>query len=418
MSSGTTNDLYGIWGSSSSDVFAVGENGTILHYNGIYWSPMSSNTTNRLQSIWGSSSDVFAVGLWGTVLHYNGSVWDPMGGVTNDLYGVWGTFPSSVFSVGLWDAIFYYNGSTWDSMSSGTTRSFYDVWGTSSSDVFIVGMQGSAHHYNGISWSQMSSSTTNRLQGIWGFSASDVFAVGMLGTIVYYDGSTWSSMNSGTIDALYGIWGSSSSDVFAVGENGTILHMTTEETGDTDINWVFPDTSDLFLAPTPNNNRPYIASSVGLPTGTEPSQLLGVYHLDETTGEWEYFIPAFTMNTLDSLDPNEAYYMAVSGACSWKLPSDEVSSLPTGEVWVFPGTSDLLLAPTSTNSRPYLASSIDLPTGTEPSQLLGVYHLVETTGEWEYFIPAFTMNTLDSLDPGEAYYMAVSGACSWQLRQE
>ncbi|MFC1982971.1 hypothetical protein ACFLV5_04245 [Chloroflexota bacterium] len=186
----------------------------------------------------------------------------------------------------------------------------------------------------------------------------------------------------------------------------------------TGISWVCPGTSDIFLAPTSAHNRPYLATSVSLPTGTEPPELLGVYHLDETTGEWEYFIPAFTMNTLDSLDPGEAYYMAVSGSCGWSLPCEEGSILSTGDIWVCPGTSDIFLAPTSAHSRPYLASSVSLPTGTEPPQLLGVYHLDETIGEWEYFIPAFTMNTLDSLDPNEAYYMAVSGACSWLLSEE
>jgi hypothetical protein len=34
MPSGTTNILLGVWGSSSSDVFAVGDKGTILHYDG------------------------------------------------------------------------------------------------------------------------------------------------------------------------------------------------------------------------------------------------------------------------------------------------------------------------------------------------------------------------------------------------
>jgi hypothetical protein len=33
MSGGTSYDLYNIWGSSGSDVFAVGEGGTILHYS-------------------------------------------------------------------------------------------------------------------------------------------------------------------------------------------------------------------------------------------------------------------------------------------------------------------------------------------------------------------------------------------------
>jgi hypothetical protein len=34
MDSGTGNHLEGIWGSSGSDVFAVGYGGTILHYSG------------------------------------------------------------------------------------------------------------------------------------------------------------------------------------------------------------------------------------------------------------------------------------------------------------------------------------------------------------------------------------------------
>jgi hypothetical protein len=73
MTSGTTNDLIGIWGSSTSDVFAVGEGGSILHYNGSTWSTMTSGTTNDLQDVWANStSNVFAVGVFGTILHYSG----------------------------------------------------------------------------------------------------------------------------------------------------------------------------------------------------------------------------------------------------------------------------------------------------------------------------------------------------------
>jgi hypothetical protein len=34
MDSSTSNWLHAVWGSSSSDVFAVGGDGTILHYSG------------------------------------------------------------------------------------------------------------------------------------------------------------------------------------------------------------------------------------------------------------------------------------------------------------------------------------------------------------------------------------------------
>ena len=65
------NNLTAVWGSSGSDVFAVGDLGTILHYDGSSWSAMSSGTTNDLWGVWGSSgSNVFAVGDFGTILHY------------------------------------------------------------------------------------------------------------------------------------------------------------------------------------------------------------------------------------------------------------------------------------------------------------------------------------------------------------
>jgi hypothetical protein len=78
MSSGTTNRLNGVWGSSSTDVFVVGRFGMILHYDGTSWSAMSSGTTDSLLGVWGSSNtDVFAVGSSGTILHYSGDTTEP-----------------------------------------------------------------------------------------------------------------------------------------------------------------------------------------------------------------------------------------------------------------------------------------------------------------------------------------------------
>jgi hypothetical protein len=106
------NLLYSVWGNSSSDVFAVGYDGTILHYNGSAWSAMSSGTTDVLGGIWGSSaSDVFAVGEGGIILHYNGSTWSAMSsGTINDLHDVWGHLTSDVFAVGIFGTILHYSG--------------------------------------------------------------------------------------------------------------------------------------------------------------------------------------------------------------------------------------------------------------------------------------------------------------------
>ncbi len=228
MTSGTYSNLYGVWGSSAGDVFAVGDSGTILHYNGTIWSAMTSSTSFNLNGVWGSSaSNVFAVGDGGTILHYNGTIWSlPMdSGTTEHLYGVWGSSAGNVFAVGTGGTILHYNGTIWSAITSGTTEHLYGVWGNSAGDVFAVGEGGTILHYNCTIWSAMTSGTTDNLHSIWGSSADDVFAAGEGGTILHYNGTSWSlPMDSGTTEHLYGVWGSSAGDVFAVGEGGTILH--------------------------------------------------------------------------------------------------------------------------------------------------------------------------------------------------
>jgi len=82
MESGTTEHLKGIWGSSATDVFAVGKDGIILHYDGSNWSDISSG--KGLWDVWGSSNtDVFAVGEYGTILHYDSDT-DSDGILDND----------------------------------------------------------------------------------------------------------------------------------------------------------------------------------------------------------------------------------------------------------------------------------------------------------------------------------------------
>ena len=150
MTSGTSEDLHGVWGNSSTDVFAVGDAGTILHYDGSDWSGMTSGTAANLSDIWGwNSSYIVAVGESGTILHYNGSAWSPMvSGTAEDLHGIWG-----------------------------------DSWGLV--DLYAVGWNGTILHYNSSSWGEMNSSTSANLTGVWGSWPIYVFATGWNGTILH-----------------------------------------------------------------------------------------------------------------------------------------------------------------------------------------------------------------------------------------
>ena len=112
--------LESVWGSSATDVFAVGDIGTILHYDGDTWSGQASGSTNWLYGVWGSSAtDVFAVGVDGTILHYDGDTWSVQASGTGvGLLGVWGSSATDVFAVGGNRAIgegtiLHYDGDTW-----------------------------------------------------------------------------------------------------------------------------------------------------------------------------------------------------------------------------------------------------------------------------------------------------------------
>ncbi len=237
MTSGTSDYLVAVWGSSSSDVYAHGcpaydpnlpnYRCTTLHCDGTEWSEMASGYPRHLMGVWGTSStDVYAVGELGRILHYDGTEWSVMTSGTNlNLHGVWGTSASDVYAVGDLGTILHYDGNTWSGMNSGTTWQLRGVWGTSSTDVYAAGLGGTILHYDGTSWSQMPSETTqleSDLLAVWGTSSSDVYVVGWFGTILHYDGTEWNSMTSGTREDLLDVWGTST-DVYAVGAHGTIL---------------------------------------------------------------------------------------------------------------------------------------------------------------------------------------------------
>jgi len=263
MNSGTTAALRGVWGSSAAEVYAVGDGGIILRYNGTTWLAEGSNTSQNLNAVWATAGDAWAVGedvvlrrvsdswsevtlpdvthwlaVWGhsghvfvgghwlEIYHYDGSNWlskaHPVGG----RFGLWGIGPNDVYAAGFMGTT-HYAGSTWTVVSN--TFDGLGVWGSGPADVYVVGWdfggdQGYIEHFNG-SWSPVSPPMALApLRGVWGSASNNVYAVGDTGTVILYDGVDWTGVDTGTTVDLFAIWGTGPQDVFVVGAEGTILH--------------------------------------------------------------------------------------------------------------------------------------------------------------------------------------------------
>jgi len=76
VESPTTKDLYSVFTLSEDDAWAVGDSGTIIHWDGSEWSLVESHTISSLRSIYFvSKSNGWASG-GSSIIHYEGTKWE------------------------------------------------------------------------------------------------------------------------------------------------------------------------------------------------------------------------------------------------------------------------------------------------------------------------------------------------------
>jgi hypothetical protein len=152
-----------IWGTSSSDIYAVGALGEIAHFNGSSWTTMTSNTTVDLQDIWG----IDATHIWATgtnvgdghsvVLQCDGSNWTTIYDSNTQPYGfgcLWTNTTHFIYldgGSGLYKMTLN-NYNLGSEIKIGLTYLRSSIHGINNNDIFDVTAGGEAAHYNGSSW--------------------------------------------------------------------------------------------------------------------------------------------------------------------------------------------------------------------------------------------------------------------------
>jgi hypothetical protein len=231
MTSGTSSKLLGVWGTSSSNVWAVGVAGTILHFNGTAWSVITGVTTSDLDAVWGSSSTDVWFAATGAVLHWNGSAFSASAFSTSasfagHLLSVSGTGPSDVWATGELTNLHHYDGTTWWPVNPGAgTSTFYAVLAVAPGDVWCTDFNSpkDAMHLTGGNWVAKSPGAT--FNSLAAFSANDIWGVGSSTTIGHWNGTSWTtSQPVGSIGNLWSVT-TAPSHVWTVGDGGLILHQ-------------------------------------------------------------------------------------------------------------------------------------------------------------------------------------------------
>ena len=245
----STKTLYAVWGTSPSDVYAVGDTGTILHYNGTDWSADTSNTTGQLHSIWGSSpTNIYVVGNEesgvnkATLLRKktSGTTWefeeakDYTTGIFFDynLTTVWGLSASKVYVADQYGDFYVFDGTGWIYFyPDPPVGSYYltGIWAANSTNIFVTDLNSndvSRYGKNGTNvWTYDSTECTGNLNEIWGISLSDIYVAGSGGYIGHFNGTEWQGVTSNTSKTLTSIHGNNTgSNVIAVGVQGAIVH--------------------------------------------------------------------------------------------------------------------------------------------------------------------------------------------------
>src|SRR5262249_32283125 len=92
--------LYGVWGSGPSDIWAVGD-ATMLRYDGSNWNPVTDfpPTGFHWAGVWGSSKSDVYVGS-NIIAHFDGSAWSMDAIPTENVNGVWGLTATNIYAVG------------------------------------------------------------------------------------------------------------------------------------------------------------------------------------------------------------------------------------------------------------------------------------------------------------------------------
>jgi hypothetical protein len=188
---GTTATLYGVWAASPTEAWAVGgglygtmgDHDVVLRWDGTTWKaeavPMPQGVA--LFKVWGTSStDLYVVGEGATIWHRGAAGWEkqPAPGAQGTLLTVNGCSATDVWAVGDKN-VFHSDGSTWSKVTVDLNSRVNGVACSSPGEIALVGFGGLKQRLHGGSFvDEFAIPPFVDLHGVWADGAGAYWAGG------------------------------------------------------------------------------------------------------------------------------------------------------------------------------------------------------------------------------------------------
>ena len=154
-----------IWGTSSKDFYAVGNNGNIAHYNGTNWEKIENNVSSELDflGVFGrdETSPIYfiAASLYDNnriIRLINSKFEDVPFNEISTLRSIWYAYSNKIYLAGSY--FFVYENGKWEKLKELSNQTTTSVRGTASNDIIVAGTKGIINHFNGATWKTFNTS--------------------------------------------------------------------------------------------------------------------------------------------------------------------------------------------------------------------------------------------------------------------